>query len=257
MKLYTLIENTTTDDSLACEHGLSLYIEANGHRILFDAGQSGAFADNAEKMGIDLRQVDMCILSHGHYDHGGGLKNFLRINSKAPVYVHRRAFGAHYNGKEKYIGLDPSLLQEPRLIFTEGTVRLLPHMVLTDCGHPAWQSNAWGLTRRTGDTWTPDDFRHEQYLLITEGQKRILISGCSHRGIVNIAEHFQPDVLIGGFHLNKLEDPRLLGETAERLLKTGTRYYTGHCTGDSQYDAIKAHLKDKLGRISTGTVLEL
>ena len=78
------MENTTTREDLACEHGLSLYIEANGKRILFDTGASAAFADNAEKLGIDLNQVDLCILSHGHYDHGGGIKRFLEVNDHAP-----------------------------------------------------------------------------------------------------------------------------------------------------------------------------
>ena len=87
MKLWTLMENTTCDANLVCEHGLSLYIEANGQRILFDAGQTGAFADNAQNMGVDLSQVDLCILSHGHYDHGGGIKRFLEVNDHAKVYV--------------------------------------------------------------------------------------------------------------------------------------------------------------------------
>ena len=72
MKLTVLMENTTVREDLTAEHGLSLYIEANGKRILFDTGASATFADNAEKLGIDLSQVDLCILSHGHYDHGGG-----------------------------------------------------------------------------------------------------------------------------------------------------------------------------------------
>ena len=87
MKLTVLMENTTCREDLVCEHGLSLYIEANGQRILFDAGQTGAFADNAEKMGVDLTKIDLCILSHGHYDHGGGLKRFLEINDHAKVYI--------------------------------------------------------------------------------------------------------------------------------------------------------------------------
>ena len=92
MKVVTLMENTTCCDELFCEHGLSLYIETEGHRILFDAGQSAAFADNAEKLGVDLREVDFAVLSHGHYDHGGGLGRFLEIHKTAPVYVSRYAF---------------------------------------------------------------------------------------------------------------------------------------------------------------------
>ena len=110
MRIVTLIENTSCQASLCCEHGLSLYIETGKHRILFDAGQTGAFADNAEKLGIDLRTVDLAVLSHGHYDHGGGLKRFLEINHTAPVYLSRNAFGAYYNGTQKYIGLDSAIV---------------------------------------------------------------------------------------------------------------------------------------------------
>ena len=85
MKLYTLMENTTCRDDLACEHGLSLYMETGTHKILFDTGKTGAFADNAKKMGVDLCQVDLCVLSHGHFDHGGGIARFLEENTKAPV----------------------------------------------------------------------------------------------------------------------------------------------------------------------------
>ena len=109
MKLITLMENTTTRDDLVCEHGLSLYIEAGDLRILFGAGQSAAFADNAEKLGVDLSAVDLCILSHGHYDHGGGIARFLEVNDHAPVYVSRHAFGDFYNAEGKYIGLDSAL----------------------------------------------------------------------------------------------------------------------------------------------------
>ena len=71
MKLVTLMENTTCREDLCCEHGLSLYLETGDHKILFDAGQSGAFAENAEKLGVNLQNVDFAVLSHGHYDHGG------------------------------------------------------------------------------------------------------------------------------------------------------------------------------------------
>ena len=109
MKITTLIENTACREGLVCEHGLSLYIETGSKRILFDAGQTGAFGDNAEKLGIDLSRVDLAVLSHGHYDHGGGLKRFLELNAAAPVYINQSAFSQCYNGPEKYIGLAPSL----------------------------------------------------------------------------------------------------------------------------------------------------
>ena len=91
MRIVTLIENTASREDLAAEHGLSLYIETGAVKILFDAGQSAAFTDNAETLGVDLTQVDLAVLSHGHYDHGGGLPHFLSKNKKASVPIRTEA----------------------------------------------------------------------------------------------------------------------------------------------------------------------
>ena len=120
MRVVTLIENTAGCPELVCEHGLSFYIETGKHRILFDAGQTDAFAQNAEKLNVDLGSVDFAVLSHGHYDHGGGLQKFLQINQTAPVYLRRDAFLLHQNGQGKNIGLDPQLQASDRLVFTGG-----------------------------------------------------------------------------------------------------------------------------------------
>ena len=91
MRVTMLLDNIAADGRLAAEHGLSLHIETGKHRILFDAGQSDAFARNAEALGIDLAAVDIAFVSHGHYDHTGGIARFLELNEHAPVYVHREA----------------------------------------------------------------------------------------------------------------------------------------------------------------------
>ena len=257
MKLVILAENTALSGELCAEHGLSLYLETGPHKILFDMGQSDAFARNAEKLGVDLTQVDFAVISHGHYDHGGGLETFLKINTKAPVYVHKLAFGSHYNAGGKWIGLDPALLTHPRLVFTEGTLEVAPGILLTDCNELGWESCSWGLQREEDGVLCPDAFFHEQYLQITEGQKLILISGCSHKGIVNIAAHFCPHVLVGGFHLNKLEDGKQLCAIAQQLKALNSRFYTGHCTGRMQYASMKPIMADKLEEITTGTVLQV
>ena len=96
MKLKVLSENTTSSEKLGSEHGLSLYIETETHKILFDTGASGLFAENAKKLGVDLTMVDLAVISHGHYDHGGGLKTFLGINNHANIYLHQNAFELHY-----------------------------------------------------------------------------------------------------------------------------------------------------------------
>ena len=124
MRVTCLIENTTDRPDMHAEHGMSLYLETASHRILFDTGQTGAFADNAETLGIDLSQVDTVILSHGHYDHGGGLKRFFSLNRTSPVYISPHAFEPHYHGPDRYIGLDPELRAYDRFIPVDGDRQL-------------------------------------------------------------------------------------------------------------------------------------
>ena len=263
MKLITLIENTTAQADLTCEHGLSLYIETGTHRILFDAGQSTAFADNAEKLGIDLAKVDFAILSHGHYDHSGGLLRFLELNPTAPIYLHRDAFEPHFNAADKDIGLPPALRDSDRLIFTDDYLEIAPGITLYSCNdrnrpHPA---DTAGLQMLEHGQLCPDDFRHEQYLLLEENGKTICISGCSHKGILNITDWFQPDILVGGFHFMKLDpdraDAEFLSTAAEQLLQYPTTYYTGHCTGDAPYAFLKGIMGNHLHSLTTGSVLTL
>lgn len=256
MKITVLTENTTCKN-LPVEHGLSLYIETNGHTVLFDAGQTPLFSENAKALGVDLSLVDIAVLSHGHYDHGGGLAAFLDINRKAPVYLDRHAFGEHYNG-EKYIGLDKALEGNPRFILTSGVTQIADGLTLYDCAEreKLVDLGSFGLNMKQDGRLVPDDFRHEHYLLAEENGKRILISGCSHRGIINIAEWFKPDVLVGGFHFNKLPLDKTLRGCAERLDALGTVYYTCHCTGTAQYEYMKRYMKN-LNYIATGDVAEI
>ncbi len=255
MKLVTLMENTSCREDLCCEHGLSLYLETGDCRILFDAGQSDAFAANAEKLGVDLQNVDFAVLSHGHYDHSGGLGKFLELNGTAPVYVSSWAFEPHYNAAGKYLGVDPTLQQSSRIRFVAEKTELATGITLLRL-ETAPMDTAGLLTEENGER-KPDDFRHEQYLLLEEQGKRILVSGCSHKGIMQIVDAFQPDILIGGFHFMKILDTEKLAEAAGRLLAYETVYYTGHCTGQEQYEYLKSIMGEKLHYLSTGAVLEI
>jgi len=254
MKIVTLMENTSCREDLCCEHGLSLYLETESHKILFDAGQSAAFADNAEKLGADLDKVDFAVLSHGHYDHGGGLGRFLEINEHAPVYVSGFAFEPHY-GQNGYIGLERSLQDTGRMISVLEETKLADDITL--CRIETSPMDTAGLLMEEDGERKPDDFRHEQYLLVEEKEKRILISGCSHKGILDIVDAFRPDILIGGFHFMKITEEEKLQQAAQKLLEYDTIYYTGHCTGQQQYAYLKTIMGDKLHYISAGTVLEL
>ncbi len=253
MRIVTLVENTASRNDLTAEHGLSLYIETGNRKLLFDAGQSGAFRDNAEKLGIDLTKVDTAVLSHGHYDHGGGLPAFLADNAAAAVWMNPHAFEGHYNASERYIGLAPALREHPRIRFAEDGQKLGEGMTLySQIGCPR-EIRPFGLTVKEKGKLLPEDFRHEQYLLVEEQGKRILFSGCSHRGILNIVSWFRPDVLIGGFHFMKLKpESQELEASAAELRRFSCTYYTGHCTGTAQFEALKRTLGEQVHSLETG-----
>ena len=255
MKITALIENTSAH-RLPTEHGLSLFVETADCRFLFDMGQTDLFARNAEALGVDLNTADFAVLSHGHYDHGGGLETFLSLNQQAPVYVSRYAFEPHYNGTEKYIGLDRRLAESDRLIFVDEDMNILEGITLFNCMNAPkrMEFGSCGLNMIQDGRMTEEDFRHEQYLLVEENGKRILFSGCSHQGILNIMHWFRPDVLIGGFHFSKLPLDETLKEYAQELDTYPTAYYTGHCTGTEQYRFMKENM-DRLHYLSTGDSL--
>ena len=255
MKITALTENTAAC-GLPVEHGLSLFIEQDGRALLFDMGQTDLFAQNAARLGVDLAAVDIAVLSHGHYDHGGGLRRFLELNQKAPVYLSRHAFEPHFNG-ERYIGLDVSLRDSDRLIFTDGVTKIADGITLYSCSdrEKVLDLGSFGLNMKQDGKLVPDDFRHEHYLLLEENGKRVLISGCSHRGIINIMEWFKPDVQIGGFHFNKLPLDGALRSYAETLASYDTDYYTCHCTGVEQFEYMKRFMP-RLNYLSTGGRVE-
>jgi len=255
MKLWTLTENMPAP-ALEHEHGLSLFIEAAGTKLLFDFGQTAAFLKNAEKMGLRLEEAELAVLSHGHFDHGGGMADLLERFPENEIYVNHYAFGSHHRADGSYIGLDRSLLGHPRLRMVHQDLELRPGIRLVQCDAAPLDSQ--GLTRREGETFLPEDFRHEQYLWIQEDGKNILVSGCSHRGAALLLEYFRPDVLIGGLHCRHL-DPRgpELAALAEALDRSGARIITGHCTGLEQYEVLKKRLGDRIQYMSTGSFLKL
>lgn len=272
MRLTALVENTSTC-GLTSEHGLSLHIRlADGRSALFDMGQGDMFASNASKLGIDLREVGLAVLSHGHYDHGGRLAIFLGINRLAKVYIHRRAFEAHYSQRPsglEYIGLDKSLENADRLVFCDGTPTLSDYLILF--GNVSGNAfKPYGNRLLFGPEPTvPDKFDHEQNLLITENGVIVLIAGCAHSGIVNIINSAAaltgraPDIVVGGMHLVKSglsaseEDSVISGLAHELLGFKDTRYITMHCTGEEQYLKLKNVMGDRISYLRCGENVEI
>lgn len=274
MIIKDLVENTSAIDGLKCEHGLSLYIETKRHKVLFDTGASKLFAENAARMGVNLAAVDTMILSHGHYDHGGGINTFLAINDRAKIYIHRDALGEHYADRGeagiKYIGIDKDLEKNERIIFVKDSLVLDDELELFAGvkGTRFRPSGNKALLMKTDEGYKVDDFTHEQNLIISEDGKYLLVAGCAHNGIVNILDRFHqlknrmPDYCIGGFHLHnpaadKYEDPAIVAEIAKVLKETGTSYYTGHCTGIKSYERLKEVMGSKVNYLGTGEELEL
>lgn len=274
MIVKVLAEDTSESIGFIREHGLCLYIETINHKILFDTGASAVFAQNACKLNVDISEVDLVVISHGHYDHGGGLKTFLSINSKAKVYCHQRAFEKYYsnrpNGVKEYIGLDETILNHERFVFCEDYLAIDEELELFSGvkGEKLTPPGNANLFLKVGDNYLQDDFSHEQNLIISENGKTLLIVGCAHKGIVNIVEHFwsqrgcMPDFIIGGLHLNyhgndECDDSNLVNEIGEYLLNTNTKCYTCHYTGAQAYSRLKTIMGEKIEYLSTGNQLTI
>ena len=231
MKITSLVDNTS-HAGLPIEHGLSLHIALdNGQNILFDMGQGSLFASNAATLGIDIASVDAAIISHGHYDHGGGLKTFLEKNRRAMVYINTHAFEPHYS----FSGVNGN------------------------CLYPTGNKLLYGPEKDIND-----DFCHEQSLIITENDKTVLFAGCAHTGILNIMQKAEKSTnrtithVFAGMHLvksglsNDSESAFIHTLSLKLLNHQGCRYYTMHCTGLSQYELLKKNMNDAIGYMSCG-----
>ena len=268
MNISSLVENTSAV-GMPVEHGLSLYIQlANGRNILFDMGQRRLFAENADRLGLDISNIDTAVISHGHYDHGGGLRAFLEINSKAKVYIHKDAFQAHYSLKEdglKYIGIDKDLQDSPRLVKCGSVTRIDDQLMLFadvngDCCCPQGNRLLFGPSETQNDT-----FSHEQNLIVEENGNTILFAGCAHKGIINIIRKAEevigksPTHVLAGLHLAKtpIDDAFIATLAHELMTYSHCRFYTMHCTGIEQFQQLKTIMNDQIEYLSCGESVEV
>lgn len=271
MKIINLIEDTTADNGCLYEHGLSFYIETQHHKLLVDTGASDAFLQNAKKLGVDILQVDTVILSHGHYDHSGGILAFAKENPDVRIYIRDNAFSEFYHGKgedKRYIGVDRRIAELPQVVMVSGNLYIDDELFLfTNVkGRKLWPSGNLQLFCMENGIAKVDDYAHEQYLVISDEDKKILVSGCAHNGMLNILDEYakvvggEPDMVISGFHMMKKqgfseEDVAVIKETARELAKTSTKFYTCHCTGVDAYDMMKEIMREQVDFVHSGEVV--
>jgi len=282
MRITTLVENrpSKSNPRLVAEWGLSLHVAFNGHDILFDTGTSGSFADNAKHLSVNIAAVDTAVLSHHHFDHGGGLKRFLDLNSSAKVHLGETPKGDCYikifRFVKKYIGLDKALMSNypdrfetiTKLTQILPDVFLIPHMLDT---YPRPVGNKNIYLKRDG-TFALDDFAHEIVMAIKENGKLVVFTGCSHSGILNMLETVAREfngvpikAVIGGLHLISAPPFNFMAGMkweVEELGRSILNYpidetYTGHCTGTQAFQVLKSVMGNRLRDVQTGSSFDV
>ncbi len=278
MELKILIDNNQSkfNPRLLSEHGLSIYLEDGSLRYLFDVGASGRWSINARELGITVEEIDHLILSHGHADHTGGLSSFLLQNSKAKIFAsekvskysyssyrhetpvnlspHKRVLD-EYHSRFVYLNEDYQLSQNIRLVFSRDGSYPLPEgdkFLFVDEGD--------------GESEKPYLADDEISLAITVNKSLVIVSSCSHRGILNIIESCIQSTgiskiaaFIGGLHLVDIEngqqdDVRMIAETIMHHYPDMV-LYTGHCTGKTAYRELKRVLGDSVHKMYSGMPL--
>lgn len=271
IRITVLVENSVHRQGLAAEHGLSFHIQMRSHSILFDTGQTELVLSNAKALGIELAALDAVVLSHGHYDHTGGVPAVLDAAPKARVYVHPAALGSKFSirspGSARFIGMSQAtvgMLQNRGCIKTTGWTELLKGVFVTgeipretqyeDTGGPFFLDDLGTL---------PDPIADDQALVIDLGASLILLLGCAHAGVVNtlnrvahLTDGKPLSAVIGGFHLGAASEERIQ-KTILRLREEKLDCLAPvHCTGWPATARLWQELPQEFRAISVGTIVK-
>ncbi|AKI97396.1 MBL fold metallo-hydrolase [Kosmotoga pacifica] len=264
MKISVLC-NDTALKGFEVEHGLSLLIEANEHSILFDTGSTDVAVKNAAKLGLNLSNIDFIVVSHGHYDHIGGLKEVLKITRKKKVYTGPGCLFPRYSGPKfagspeseahyGKLGADFEVVDQTTTL--ENDIFLLPAVPFRTAERPSRKFKRMG-----GEERFQDLFEDELSLIVIENGRATLFTGCSHRGIGNILletnRHWNIKTVVGGLHLSDKTRPEI--EEVCRLIKEMNieSFYIGHCTGNTAIEIFKEKLPATVKELKAGQIITI
>ena len=259
----TLLVDNKAETGLKYEHGLSIFIEHQGKRILFDNGQDDeALFYNAEKLGVPLTDLDIIILSHGHYDHSGNLDTLLKNNPDAVFYAHpdctKTRYSLHPGKAPRTISLRKNVMEaleafpEKQKKFISSATEIAPRMWLTG------QIPRICDVEDTGGPFFLDkerikaDLLHDDISLwIETADGLVVVSGCCHSGLINTLNHIKKQAaqttikcLLGGLHLLNANQERM-DATIDYLNKQGIgNIYPAHCTGDNAMSLLQEQCKN-------------
>ncbi len=275
LKVRILTDDRVRKRGLLAEHGLSLWIEKDGQSILFDTGQTSVYTHNAEEMGIKLEKADCIVVSHGHYDHGGGLQYFPSMKNPPTIYAHPDAFLKKYasvnqDEPSREVGMPFELSQQAwlkeHIVYTKEPLRIDEGIFLSG-----------QIPRKNNFEEVPVDFYYEkdglikedkiwdeQMLIIVNDDEIALFLGCSHPGIINCIQYARelvPDksirLLIAGMHLDNVE-PSRLNKTIQILNDMDIRNIVPmHCTGFEAMCKMRSALGDRCQLLCTGDEVEV
>jgi 7,8-dihydropterin-6-yl-methyl-4-(beta-D-ribofuranosyl)aminobenzene 5'-phosphate synthase len=247
IRITVLVENSVHRQGLVAEHGLSFQIQAGERSLLFDTGQTDLAVINAETLRLPLDRVEAMVLSHGHYDHTGGVPAMLEVVPEARIYLHPAAFENKFSqssGQSRPIGMSDCVAQAIRqradgFIQTTGRTEIVDGVFATgEIPRVTAYEDTGGAFFLDAEGTRPDPLTDDQALVIDLGRSVVLLLGCAHSGVVNTLDHVQlltggkpVRAVIGGLHLGSASE--------ERIQKTITRLRAAnleclapvHCTG--------------------------